>query len=85
MDSAVGGEAGEDLGKLILQRREVDVYAVGAPQVGLVGVSAVGAAADHVAQGLDPPDQGQGDGARGVSHFQGAVYVEAEEVSHGKV
>ena len=78
VDCAVGGEAGEDLGKLVLQGREFYFDAMSAPEVGLVGVGAVGAAADDVAEGLGLLYEGQGDGSRRIANFQGAVYVEAD-------
>ena len=78
VDCAVRGEAGEDLGKLVLQGREFDLDAVSAPEVGLVGVGAIGAAADHVAKGLGLLYKGQGDGSRWIAYFQGTVYVEAD-------
>ena len=78
VDCAVGGEAGEDLGKLVLQGREVDFDAVSTPEVGLVGVGAVGATADDVAKGLGLLYEGEGDGARRIADFKCAVYVEAD-------
>ena len=78
VDCAVGGEPGEDLGKLVLQGREVDFDAVSTPEVGLVGVGAVGAAADDVAEGLGLLYEGQGDGSRRIADLQSAVYVEAD-------
>ena len=78
VDCAVGGEAGEDVGKLVFQGREFDFDAVSAPEVGLVGVGAVGAAADDVAEGLGLLYEGQSDGSRRIANFQSAVYVEAD-------
>ena len=78
VDCAVGGEAGEDIGKLVFQGREFDLDAVSTPKVGLVGVGAVGAAADDVAEGLGLLYEGQGDGSRRIAYFQGTVYVEAD-------
>ena len=55
MDCTLGGEAGPDIGQLVLEGREVGFDAVPFPEVCLVGGGAVGAAANDVAQGLNLP------------------------------